>query len=75
MIRILASEGCVGDAFFDGGGGDATVWECLADAGWSWRWSEADYYWCMQASDGSAVTYIEGDIYRGNTKSPTLEEK
>jgi hypothetical protein len=42
----------VGDAFFEG-------------SGWSIVWFEAGYHWCMQAPDGSRITYVEGDIYRG----------
>ncbi|MEU2366196.1 hypothetical protein ABZ616_36550 [Streptomyces noursei] len=68
VIRILGSELCVGDGFFHGSGGDETVYDALLAAGWSFLWSEAEYYYAMQAPDGSAITYIEGDIYRGNRR-------
>lgn len=69
VIRILASDGCVGDAFFHGSGGDESVWGALEEAGWTLIWAKADYYYAMRAPDGSAITYIEGDIYRGDQRS------
>ncbi|MFI9271926.1 hypothetical protein ACIGXM_14565 [Kitasatospora sp. NPDC052896] len=69
VIRILASPGCTGDAFFGGGGGDETVWDSLYEAGWKRVWAEADYYWCFEAPDGSMITYVEGDVYRGNSRA------
>ncbi len=71
VIRILggAEAASSGDAFFGGSGGDGTVYESLWAAGWKVVWFEADYYWCMRAPDGSEVTYVEGDIYRGDRKS------
>ena len=56
-----------GAGFFAGSGGDATVLDALREAGWTvvdWR---ATYYWCAQAPDGSLITYVEGDLYQGNT--------
>lgn len=55
-----------GDGFFEGSGGDGTVSESLLDAGWNFVWRQAGYYWCMKAPNGDAVTYIEGDLYRGD---------
>ncbi|MFE6746011.1 hypothetical protein ACFVGM_09180 [Kitasatospora purpeofusca] len=55
------------EGFFAGSGGDGTVRESLEAAGWDYVWFKAHYYWCMKAPDGSMVTYIEGDVYRGNT--------
>lgn len=57
-----------GIGFFGGSGGDETVWEALNEAGWAIVWMEADYYFCMKAPDGSLITYVEGDIYLGNTR-------
>lgn len=54
-------------AFFAGSGGDGTVMEALTDAGWRVTWAEASYYYVMTAPDGSSITYIEGDIERGDT--------
>ena len=65
VIRILGGKASAGDAFFAGSGGDGSVYESLSAAGWSVVWFEAGYHWCMQAPDGSRVTYVEGDIYRG----------
>lgn len=54
------------EGFFAGSGGDDTVRESLETAGWVLAWSRAWYWYAMQAPDGSMVTYIEGDIYRGD---------
>lgn len=56
-----------GDAFFAGSGGDVQVDGCLREAGWGYVWFKAEYYWVMRAPDGSLLTYIEGDVYRGDT--------
>lgn len=69
VIAILNRYGRAssGDAFFAGGGGDLSVSECLREAGWETTWSEASYYWVMRApGDGSLLTYIEGDVYKGD---------
>lgn len=76
VLRILSRERCpdeelrrdgIGDAdgFFAGGGGDGTVRKSLRAAGWTTVWSEAWYYYVMQAPNGDRITYVEGDIYRG----------
>lgn len=56
------------DGFFAGSGGDGTVDDALDDAGWTYVWSRAAYWWAMQAPDGSVITYVEGDIYRGDRR-------
>lgn len=68
VIEILNRYGppSTGDAFFAGSGGDTQVHGCLDDAGWTYVWREADYYWVMQAPDGSQITYVEGDVFKGN---------
>lgn len=77
VVRILSLERnphgpgvAAGDAdgFFAGGGGDGSVWAALADAGWSTVWRKASYYWAMQAPNGDLITYVEGDIYRGDRR-------
>lgn len=55
--------------FFAGSGGDDTVMEALREAGWEIVWSEAAYHYCMRAGDGSTITYVEGDIYPGDTRA------
>jgi hypothetical protein len=74
VLRILSrsrnpngSESGSGDGFFAGSGDDA--WDALDDAGWQVVWMKAAYYWCMKAPDDSMITYVEGDIYRGNPTS------
>lgn len=72
VMRILATEKnpygqadiSSAHAFFAGSGGDETVRDALRDAGWRIIWSEASYYYKMQAPDGSGIEYVEGDIYK-----------
>ena len=73
VLRILSKERnpygrsdmVDGEGFFGGGGGDDTVMEALREAGWVMLWCEASYHYAMKAPDGTAITYVEGDIYRG----------
>lgn len=67
VIRIL-DEPSSGDAFFAGSGGDGTVSESLSEAGWRYVWCEAGYYWAMRAPNGDVITYVEGDVYRGDQR-------
>lgn len=56
----------VGDAFFAGGGGDRCPDDVLIlEAGWQDVWREAPYHWCIEAPDGTRITYVEGDIFLG----------
>lgn len=70
--RLIAPnwDGMDGGAqgFFGGSGGDDSVDDALDDAGWTYLWSRAAYWWAMRAPDGSAITYCEGDIYRGDKR-------
>jgi hypothetical protein len=75
VIRILSlernpygygAEISSADGFFAGSGGDDTVAEALETAGWTTVWTRAAYYYAMRAPDGSLITYIEGDIYKGD---------
>lgn len=59
--------------FFAGSGGDDGVDDALDDAGWERVWSspkpgEGHCFYVMRAPDGSAITYCEGDIYRGDRR-------
>ena len=56
----------VAEGFFAGSGGDGTVRDALIKAGWKMAGRAAWYHYAMRAPDGSMVTYIEGDIYRGD---------
>ena len=75
VLRILSNErnpqggGSAGDAFFAGSGGDGTVRESLAAAGWETTWTESSYYYVMRAPNGDEITYCEGDIYQGDVAS------
>ena len=65
VLRICP-ERSSGDGFFAGGGGDETVIDALTAAGWTTVWHEAWYFWCAQSPTGDLLTYVEGDLYRGN---------
>lgn len=67
VIAILGGKdgASVGDAFFAGSGGDGSVEDSLVDAGWSYAWREAHYYWAMRSPKGDGITYVEGDVYKG----------
>jgi hypothetical protein len=72
VCRILSAErnpyeheSIAADGFFAGGDGD-DVREALEEAGWLYLWVKARYWFAMEAPDGSAITYVEGDIYKGN---------
>jgi hypothetical protein len=56
-----------GEGFFAGSGGDGQVIDALYAAGWTVTWREAHYYWVMRAPNGDLLTYVEGDLYRGDT--------
>lgn len=66
----LGPDTAAGLAFFAGGGGDDSVESCLSAAGWHHVWREAEYYWVMEAPNGDKITYIEGDVYRGQQADP-----
>lgn len=57
-----------GAAFFGGSGGDRQLWESLAKAGWKKIWSEEHYYYVVESSAGELLTYMEGDVYRGDRR-------
>ncbi len=66
VLTILAAPGHNSPAFFAGSGGDGSpIWH-LDEAGWSTIWWRADYHWALRAPDGSAITYVEGDIFEGD---------
>lgn len=57
-----------GHGFFAGGGGDTLPDEPLLEAGWTFAWEEAPYFWAMRAPDGlSWIEYVEGDLYAHDT--------
>ena len=64
-----------GEGFFEGSGGDEQVLDALLIAGWRSVRIDADYYWCLQAPNGDLVTYIEGDLFRGNQMSTTSSRR
>lgn len=57
------------EAFYGGSGGDNDFYEILDEAGWTILWADADYYFAAQAPDGSVLTYIEGDVTRGDQRA------
>jgi hypothetical protein len=78
VLRILAHENNPDqtypranrpdEGFFAGSGGDGTVRDALFEAGWWAVWAKSSIYYVMKAPDGSVITYIEGDIYRGDRR-------
>jgi hypothetical protein len=63
-------------AFFGGSGGDRDLWESLYAAGWRETWEEASYYYVMQhRTTGETLTYIEGDVERGDQHPLTPAEQ
>jgi hypothetical protein len=56
-------------AFFAGSGGDRSLWAALWKAGWAEIWGEANYYYVAQHPiSGEKLTYIEGDVMRGDAR-------
>ena len=62
-----------GDAFFPGGM-DRTLYDALIveRSDWTCVWADAYYYWCARDSAGNLLSFIEGDVQRGNCKGPRL---
>lgn len=54
-------------AFFAGSGGDATLLDTLERAGWQTVAFAASYHYAMtHPVTGETLTYIEGDVLRGD---------
>ncbi len=68
-----SGEATGGDGFFEGSGGDYRIYDSLLSAGWHFVWRKAYYHWCMEARNGDRVTYVEGDLYRGDRHGNTTE--
>ncbi|WP_030895449.1 hypothetical protein [Streptomyces sp. NRRL F-5053] len=66
VLRILDNGQGPDRGFFGGSGGDESVADALYAAGWELAWAESSIYYTMRAPDGSMITYIEGDIQRGD---------
>lgn len=68
-VTVLGREpSASADAFFAGSGGEDNVETALRDTGWQFVWMRAGYWWAMRAPNGDVITYVEGDIYRGDRK-------
>lgn len=62
-----------GDAFWSAANGDDHLDDLLFEAGWTYDWREASYYWQMSRSQGEdrqTITYVEGDVYANNPQRP-----
>ena len=63
-----------GAAFFGGSGGDRQLLDVLhwdrEPHSWKLVRYDAPYYWCIADKDGAQLTYVEGDLYRGNAMTP-----
>lgn len=54
-------------AFFAGSGGDRTLGQALRAAGWLTKEVQESYYYVMfHPATGDELTYIEGDLLRGD---------
>ncbi|MBM9624733.1 hypothetical protein [Streptomyces zhihengii] len=71
VLRTLATDQGPDRGFFAGSGGDETVSAALHHAGWELTWAESSIDYTMRAPDGSMITYIEGDILRGDHHTKT----
>ncbi|WP_434122464.1 hypothetical protein [Paenarthrobacter nitroguajacolicus] len=58
-----------GRPFFPGGA-DETLGDSLSKAGWHIDWREGDYLWLGTSKTGELISYVEGDLYRGNAFKP-----
>lgn len=57
----------IDSAFFAGSGGDTSLASALFAAGWRTTAADASYYYAMtHPQTGEALTYIEGDVVRGD---------
>lgn len=67
-IHLNGQRGFATDsAFFAGSGGEESLQESLLDAGWSIVVAKAPYHYVMRhRSTGETLTYIEGDVERGD---------
>lgn len=74
VLRILGEHFAPSssEAFFGGSGGDRSVLGTLMwdRADWSTVWVDADYYWCARDANGDTLSYVEGDVERGNCRRP-----
>ena len=57
------------EAFCEDGGGDRRLYDELMfeRSNWSMVWAEADYYYVLRDRNGDMLTYVEGDVSRGDT--------
>jgi len=62
------SHATSGTAFFPGSGGDRQLTEGLRAAGFTVVWAEASYYYVARDRQGAYLTYMEGDVYRGDRR-------
>ncbi|WP_396909975.1 hypothetical protein [Mycolicibacterium sp.] len=72
VMRILKNrfEPSSSEAFFPGGA-DRSLLGVLRGERDDWQivWIDADYYWCVSDKQGNTMSYIEGDVERGNCKA------
>lgn len=54
-------------SFFGDGGGDRSLLGSLIEAGWVVTWQDAWYYYVARHPvTGEQLTYVEGDVLRGD---------
>ena len=66
-VRLVLGRGSSPDAtFFAGSGGDRTLAEELRRSGWEHVWGDRIFYVMRHPVSGEVLTYIEGDVLRGD---------
>jgi hypothetical protein len=70
VIRILGEhyDPSAAGAFFPGGSDRSLLGTLMETPGRSTVWVNADYHFAARDSQGDALTYVEGDVYRGKGK-------
>lgn len=63
---VLGGGEDANSAFFGGSGGDRTLQSALRRAGWVFVKGDAIYYVMQHEESGELLTYVEGDVLRGD---------
>lgn len=69
LLNDYAGVRTADQTFFAGGGGDESLRDALEAADWRVTWSQQWYYYVIigPGPGFEAITYIEGDVMRGDT--------
>lgn len=61
------AAGADGDSFYPGGA-DEDLFSSLNLDTWTFPWIRSEFFFSIQDPQGNIMTYIEGDLYRGNRR-------